>query len=118
MPLYVVEFGSIKCAEGDIRKVGDVIELDAADPLVMNKHQVMAVDKDFQPVPVYPEQYVTQVKAAPAGAKPHPADILMAAKKAAELKAAEMLSKPLETAAAAAVPTPVRTTQPGTGPSR
>ena len=56
MPLYIVKFGQVKCGEADLRGVGDVIELDATDPLVTKKHQVMTVDREFQPVPVYPEQ--------------------------------------------------------------
>ena len=106
MPLYIVEFGKVQCGEGDYRGVGDVVELEATDKIVTLEHQVMTVDKDHQPVPVHPEQYMRQVKLAPSGTKPHQADVLAAAKKAAEKKAEEMLTAPLQAAAEIAAMAP------------
>jgi len=64
VPKYIVNFGSVKTMVGDREtylKVGDEIELPATDPLVVNKHQVMTVDKEGQPVPVDPPRSEPQV---------------------------------------------------------
>jgi hypothetical protein len=56
MALYVVKFGTVKLAEDDWRKPGDVIDLEPTDTLVTMKHQVMTEDDQFQPMPVRPEE--------------------------------------------------------------
>lgn len=66
MPKYIVNFGSVKVGkEGDILerviKVGEEIDLDATDPLVVNKHRIMTVDREGQPIPVDPERWEPQV---------------------------------------------------------
>lgn len=66
VPKYIVNFGSVKVGkEGDtlerVIKVGEEIELDVNDPLVVNKHRIMTVDREGQPIPVDPERWEPQV---------------------------------------------------------
>lgn len=49
MPKYVVNFGSIKVGEGQYVGTGQEIELDANDPIVTQRHPVMALDREGQP---------------------------------------------------------------------
>lgn len=116
MAKYKVTFGTIKFSTGGGDKpikdtfynVGDEVDLDPADPIVVNQHLVMThgPHPEYQLTPVYPAQYVTQVVPAADFKGPTPAFVQTAWPGAP----GTMPKAPAPTVAAPLVGTPGRST--------